>query len=424
VNDNYIWGYEVGRRRGFLAEMQHQARVAEQRQRAAAREQAASARRAEQAWKAEQRAQAALQRASEADRKRLEKEAHEAHVASRQAEVEQLNAELASVYDQVDSLLESTLAVDDYVDLASLRRRVEHPPFDRRLERPIPAPAPLLDPPAPVFEPPAPPTGLFGRKKKLAEAQSQAEAAFAQAYSSWEHEMAQLPGRRQAIADRFTADENNRKQRLAAAQARYLDDCAAREAEVAEHNASIDQLITNLSYGSVEAVQEYVGIVLANSVYPEGFTVEHEAQFEPGTAELALRVLIPSPDQISTIKSYKYFKASDEITPAALAQKEAKDRYAGIVHQVALRTLHEIFEADRRALIQSIGLEVGTQTINPATGNETYIPFAALGVSREAFSGIDLSAVVPAATLEHLGAAVSKNPLGLTPANVSGVRRS
>jgi restriction system protein len=424
VNENYIWGFDVARRRGFLAEMQHQAKAAEQRQRAASREQAASARRAEQAWKADQRAQVALQRASEADRKRLEKEASDAHIASRQAEVEQLNAELATVYDQVDSLLESTLAVDDYVDLASLRRTVEHPAFDRRLETPIPAPEPLLDPPAPVFQPPAPPTGLFGRKKKLAEAQSQAEASFAAAHSSWEHEMAQLPRKRQEIAAGYAADENNRKQRLAAAQARYLDECAAREAEVAQHNASIDQLITNLSYGSVEAVEEYVGIVLANSVYPEGFSVEHEAQFEPGTAELALRVHIPSPDQIPTIKSYKYVKASDEITPVALSQKESKDRYAGIVHQVALRTLHEIFEADRRELIQGIALEVGTQTIAPATGNETYIPFAAVGASREAFSGIDLSAVVPAATLAHLGASISMTPLGLTPANVAGVRRS
>lgn len=416
-------GVDVARR-GFLAEMQRQARLAEQRQRAAAREQAASARRAEQAWKADQRASLALQRASEADRKQLEKEALEAHVAARQAEVERLNAELVAIYDQVDSLLESTLEVDDFVDLVSLRRTAEHPAFDRRLETPIPDPWPLPDPPVPVFQPPAPPTGLFGRKKKLAEAQALAEAAFKDAYAAWEHEMNQLPGRREELADQHAADEIRRLQALAAARTRYQDECAAREAEVAQHNASIDRLITDLSYGSVDAVQEYVGIVLANSVYPEGFSVEHEAQFDPATAELALRVLIPGPDQIPTIKSYKYVKASDEITPVALSQKDSKDRYAGIVHQLALRTLHEIFEADRRRLIQSISLEVGTQTINPATGNETYIPFAAVGAPRDAFSDIDLSAVVPAATLEHLGAAVSKNPLGLAPANGSGVRRS
>jgi restriction system protein len=414
----------VARRRGFLAEMQHQTRQAEQRQRAAAREQAAAVRRAEQAWKANQRASQALQRASDADRKRLEKEAAEAHVAARQAEAEQLNAELAATYDQVDSLLEATLDVDDYVDLGSLRRTAEHPPFDRRLETPIPAPWPLPDPPAPVFQAPATPTGLFGRKKKLAEAQAQAEATFANAYAHWEHEMGQMPGQRQKLADQHAADEQRRQKALAAARVRYDNECAVREEEAAQHNASLDQLITNLSYGAVDAVQEYVGIVLANSVYPDDFTVEHESEFDPGTAELALRVLIPGPDLIPTIKSYKYVKASDEIMPVTLSQKDSKDRYAGIVHQVALRTLHEIFEADRRELIQSISLEVGTETINPATGKNTYIPFAAVGAPRGAFSEIDLSAVVPAATLEHLGAAVSKNPLGLVPANGSGVRRS
>lgn len=129
--------------------------------------------------------------------------------------------------------------------------------------------------------------------------------------------MAQLPGRRQAIADRYAADENNRKRRLAAAQARYLDECAAREAEVAEHNSSIDQLITNLSYVSVEAVQEYVGIVLANSVYPDGFTVENEAQFDRATAEL-LNGPRTQPDRMrigGTVRAADWLRAGEHAGP-------------------------------------------------------------------------------------------------------------
>lgn len=415
----------MARRRGFFAEMQHQAKLAEQRQRAASREQEAAVRRAEQARKAEERAMLAAQRASEAERKRLEKEAAAAHVASRQAEVEELNSELTAIYDRVDSLLEATLDVDDYVDLEKLRRTVDHPPFGRRdLETPLPAPQPIPEPAPPVFQPPAPPTGLFGRKQKMAEAQAQAEADFARARAWWEEEMRQLPGRRQELAAQHAAAEETRKQALAAERARYEAECAEREKEVAEHNTDLDQFIANLGYGSVEAVQEYVGIVLANSVYPEGFTVEHEAQFDPETAELSLRVLIPEPSTIPTIKAYRYVKASDEITPVALSQKDAKDRYLGIVQQVALRSLHEVFEADRRGLIQSISLQVGTQTTDPATGKRGYVPFLAVGTSREVFSEIDLSAVVPAATLEYLGASVSKNPLGLVAANTEGVRRS
>lgn len=415
----------MARRRGFFAEMQHQAKLAEQRQRAAVRQQEAAARRSEQARRAAERAKLASLRASEVERKRLEREAVAAHVASRQAEVDELNAGLADVYDRVDGLLEATLDIDDYVDLEKLRQTADHPPFDRRdLETPLPAPQPIPDFTPPVFQAPAPPTGLFGRKQKMAQAQAQAEAEFAQARMWWEEAMRELPGRRQELASQHAVAEDARKHALAAEWARYEAECAARVKEVAEHNAGLDQFIANLGYGSVEAVQEYIGIVLANSIYPEEFPVEHEAQFEPETAELSLRVLIPEPSTIPTIKSYRYVKTSDEITSVALSQKDAKDRYLGVVQQVALRSLHEVFEADRRGLIQNIALAVGTQTIDPATGRRIYIPFLAAGTSREVFCEIDLSAVVPTATLEYLGASVSKNPLGLVAANTEGVRRS
>jgi restriction system protein len=101
-----------------------------------------------------------------------------------------------------------------------------------------------------------------------------------------------------------------------------------------------------------------------------------------------------------------------------------KDRYSEAVHQVALRSLHEVFEADRRGLVRSISLEVGTETIDPATGTETHIPFVAVAAEREAFTGFDLRSVVPAATLKYLGAAVSKNPFGLAAADVSGIRKA
>src|SRR5665811_1864317 len=138
-----------------------------------------------------------------------------------------------------------------------------------------------------------------------------------------------------------------------------------------------DKLIADLGYGVVDAVQEYVSIVLSNSVYPDDFLVEHDFEFDAATAELRLRVLVPGPDRLSTTSAYKYTKSSDEITAASLSQKACKDRYASAVHQVALRSMHEVFEADRRGLIKTISLEVGTETIDPATGREGYIPFVA-----------------------------------------------
>jgi restriction system protein len=171
------------------------------------------------------------------------------------------------------------------------------------------------------------------------------------------------------------------------------------------------------------AIREYVGIVLSNSVYPEAFPVDYDHDFDLGTRELRLAVTVPPPSAVSVVKEYKYVKAKDEISSTVLPVKAQKDRYAGAVTQVALRTLHEIFEADRGGKIHSIALTVGTEALSPATGLRETVPLVIVGADRETFTRFDLSNVVPQATLEHLGAAVSKSPFDLMSADTSrGVR--
>lgn len=400
------------------------AREAERSANARAREQQAAVRRAEQARKAEERAVAQAARATDAERKRVEKEAKAAHVESMQAEVDARNSELQGVYDEIDSVLEATLEVDDYVDLESLRVVTEHPPFVSEHENELPRPERLTAPPEPLFFAPPTPSGiggLFG-KKKHAEAVTSAEATHAAAIAQWRADADALPAKQAELDAQHANLEGERVRRLAEDRARYNAECSAREADAIESNAELDQLIANLGYGTTEAVEEYVSIVLANAVYPEAFPVEPDFSFDPSTAELSLRALVPGPDKVPDTKAYKYVKASDEITSTALSQKAQKDRYNGAVQQVALRLLHEVFEADRRAIVKSISLEVGTETIDPATGTHTYVPFVAVAADRDSFMGFDLSAVVPLAALQHLGAAVSKNALGLVAADTSGIR--
>jgi restriction system protein len=414
----------VARRRGFFAEIQHQVRVAEQQQRASDRERQAAARRVDAAHRAEERARAAASRADEVERRQLEKELAVAHAESMQAEVDSLNAELSAKYDVLDSLLAATLEVDDFVDLESLRAKVSLPGFPSPgLRTPLPLPVPLPDPPLPVRREVEPPAGVFGRKRRFAEASALADQQYAADYFAWQAATDALPAQRLAQQESYQALEQERLTRLAKAEEEYAILRRAIERRVAEQNARLDDLITSLAYGTVEAVQEYVGIVLANSVYPEWFPVAHTASFDPANAELDLRVVVPGPQLVPTVKSFRYVKASDTIAESPLSQKEIKDRYASVVHSIALRSLHEVFEADRRQLIQTISLELGTETISPATGREAYIPFVSVATSRLAFEEIDLSGVVPSATLNHLGAVVSKNPAGLAAADGSGVRR-
>jgi restriction system protein len=418
-------------RAGFFATMQRAARAAERENQRQARHavqlHAASVRLVEQTRKIEARLRGQLAKADAADRKRLEKEAKEAHLAARWAEADEQNKQLDETHEDIDTLLEATLDRDDYVDLQALRITATHPPFEgTKLEKKTPYPTPIPDPPEPVLSLPEPPRGLAGLfgKKKHQEAVAEAERQHERALAEWKNDCQGAEARRQRAVSSHASAEARRLKQLDAERARYAAQCQARDSEAEKRNRELDELIANVGYGTTGAIQEYVSIVLSNSVYPEHFRVSHEFEFEQTSAELRLRVLIPEPKEIPEIKSYKYSKSSDEIAPTHFSQKECRERYASAVHQVALRSLHEVFESDRRGLIQTISLEVGTNTTDPATGQPTYVPFVIAAADRATFLSFDLSAVVPAMTLGRLGAAMSKNPHGLSSADRAGVRRA
>lgn len=418
-------------RRGFFAALQRASREsAKQRERQkkeAVRAHQAALKNAEQAMKRQARAQALLAKASEQDRKRLEREAKEAHVEAMEAEVEEKNSNLAEIADELDSLLSSTLDVDDFVDLNSLRASTAHEPFSRPdLESPIPLPLEEPPPPEPRYEPPQAPSGLlsFLLKSKYAKAVEATQARHEQDLDQWRRDLVKAKARH-AQALRVHADlEVKRLQQLDEARKRHEVACAKQEQEAIASNARLDELIANLGYGVPEAVQEYISVVLSNSVYPSHFSVAHEFEFDPASAELKLKVLVPEPEEMPSVKSYRYVKSSDDIVPTELSAKARRERYGDVLNQVALRSLHEVFESDRRSLIRTVALEVGTEAVDPSTGNSSYVPLLAVGAERDEFLSFDLSAVVPSKTLERLGASVSKSPSDLIPAVRSGVRKS
>ena len=418
-------------RRGFFAELQHQAEIAArknaQKAQEAARAEIYAARNAEQARIIEERTAAQLARASAADQKRLAKEAQEAHVKAMETEVDKLNSELSEIYQAIDTLLSATLNTDPYVDLTTLYEVADHPPFDRKdLETPILPPVLTPDPSEPVFAQPPPPKGLAGLfgKKKHEEAVAAASLRHQTALADWRNAVKEAESAREVAKNKHTEMEKERNAALEAERKRYAAECAAREAAVKERNAAIDMLGANLGYGTVDAIEEYVSIVFSHSVYPAQFPIEHDVEFDPTTAELRLRLLVPSPDMVPTTSTYKYTKSADEITATALPQKAYKQRYNSVVQQVALRSMYEVFKADRRGLIRTIALEVGTETIDPATGRDANFLFVAVGAERDSFLNLDLAKVIPSETLSHLGAAVSKSPYDLITSDAKGIRRS
>ena len=419
-------------KRGFFAELNYQSQQADKRRRQqhaqAVRAHNQAVREYERAQKAAAQARASAARATEAQRKAAEKEAARLYLEERAADAEAMNRELASAYEDIDGMLAWTLDTDDFVDLESLRVTATLPVFaPGELGTPIPPVPELTYPPQPTYVAPPEPkglTGAFGGKKKHAEAVAAAQADHQRQLQEWNQHNTKKYNDHLAALDAREKAEAQRVLKLAEAEAAYRAECVRREADAAEKNAELTKFINDLAFDVEYAIQDYVGIVLSNSVYPDNFPVEHEHSFDLATRELTLQVNVPEPAALPSVKEYRYVKAKDEIVPTQLTAKAQKDRYNSAVHQVALRTLHEVFEADRAGKIHSIALTVGVNRIAPATGRPDYVPLVVVAADRETFSSFDLANVVPSATLNHLGAAISKSPFDLAPADTSrGVRQ-
>lgn len=382
---------------------------------------------AERAQRDYEYAVAAARRAAAAEKAAAEQEARYKYLDSRRAQAERKAAAALDAFEQIDNILAATLDVDDYVDVETLKRKVEHPPFPRDdLKKPTPEPRLEQAPPEPQYVAPPQPTGLskmFNSRKYEQEA-AQAHALWAQRHQKWQDYVHRaLPAKNAALLDAHAKAEQKRANELAAAVAEYKAACIEREHEVAEANLKVDEFKQHLAAGDSGAINDYIGIVLANSVYPEAFEVDYDYLFDAELGELTIKVVVPPPSKVPAYKACKYIVATDEIKETACTQKEQRERYNNAVAAVAVRTFHEIFEADRDRRIQTVSLTVEAETINPATGLSDQFPFVAAAADRDEFGQYDLRNVDPLSTLAHMRASVSKNAWALKPISTArGVR--
>lgn len=379
----------------------------------------------DEAKKLSLRAQHSVRNKAGRERSQAEREVKRLHDEEMLAIVAHGNAQLDVAAEEFERVLAETLAVDDHIDLQVFRQVAEHPPFKSDFSAPIPAPAPLQAGPEPAFLPPAKPSGLSGMfgQKKYQERWAQSRAEFEQRWMAWREEVTQLPTRQLEDLREHQAAETERKARLDQDRVKYDLECQKRQAAVDEENAALDEFIASYRQGGAEAVEEYCSIVFESSVYPEEFEPHADFDYDQATRELAISLELPSPEDLPTTRAFKYVKARDEITETELPKKDQRDRYASLIYSIVLRTLHELWEADRAGHLSYVSLSAGVEHIDPATGQERRTPLIALAVRREDFEELNLARVTPAETLKHLNAVLSKNAHAFAPISVpDGVR--
>lgn len=318
----------------------------------------------------------------EQERRRLYTEARAARVATG-------NANLRARLEELENLLAWTLAIDDHVDLARLKEQVAPERFDPgKLGVPLPAPDWRK------FAPPNP-TGIgkmLGGEARYQQELATAQKAFAQAQA------------------KHAAAEAERQRRLAEARRAHQRRRQQTEAAVAEHNAELDRFAAAVSRGAPDAVVEYFGLVLGNSVYPADFPQQYRLAYVPESRQIVVEYHLPTIDVIPQVREYRYVRAQDETITTPRPEDEINRRYADVLRQVTLRTVHELFEADRGGLVATIVFNGIVETIDPRTGHQVRPCLVTLRTTRDTFTALNLAKVDITACLRHLGAAVSTRP--------------
>lgn len=317
---------------------------------------------------------------------------------------------------ECDQLLAKSLIVDDRVDWNSLRRRTPFVWTGTRLQG-IRYNSPANEPVAIVkLKAPAKPEITQPKyqprldlldylipplKRKKLEA---AAALFKGDIAAYEESLAQR--------DRVHQD---REKVLAEQRSMFNAARDAYELEGQTANARIDQLQQLWLSKDVDAVVEHSELVLNSSAYPDWLTPDFEIAYLPDTGMLVIDYQLPSPEQLPSVERVTYVKSRNEVTEKHLTEAKAKKLFDSVCYQVALRTIHELFEADVPDALRAITFNGWVEAIDRATGRNTRSCILSVQALKEEFLAIDLAHVDPKACFKLLKGVAAASLAQLAP---------
>ncbi|MAR71697.1 restriction endonuclease [Halomonas sp.] len=332
--------------------------------------------------------------AKEAEQDRRERGKEGAEEATREAE---------TALEECGKLLASTLSVNDAVDWLSLKetKRFVYEPeapiyikFTGRHKEPTDYERVELPRQPKITDNGIAPTKGFldkiipplGRKKD-----EQAARRLEESLDSWE----------QALAE-AEAENARRQQTLEALQRTYAEQKAAHEERQRRANAQIDELRERYQQKDPVAVEEHAELVLNASSYPDWMKVNFQVAYNDDNGMLIVDYDLPDTGYLPTLRKVSYVASRDEITEKHISESQRKKLYDSVIYQIALRTLHELFEADEVDAIAQITFNGWVDSVDRATGQRTRKCIATVQAAREEFLAFDLTHVDPKACFKKL----------------------
>ncbi|MEI2396138.1 restriction endonuclease [Paenibacillus phytohabitans] len=202
---------------------------------------------------------------------------------------------------------------------------------------------------------------------------------------------------------------------LSSARAEYDEAKRLYLEEIDSHNSSIYDFKRSYFDKDKEAIEAYNTLVLERSnyidIFPQTFTLFYLEE----SKELLVEYELPDVTAVPQNKEYKYTQSRDEITGVPYKPKDLNEIYSILVASIALRTLHELFEADQGGHLDSVVFNGMVSTVDLSTGLDIRPCILTIQTRKEEFMKFDLARVDILACIKGLKAQLSPSVTELTP---------
>lgn len=182
-----------------------------------------------------------------------------------------------------------------------------------------------------------------------------------------------------------------------------------------ENNNHIEEQKRSYFAASPAAIVDYCDMVLQNSEYPDFFPQDYELDYNTDNKILLVDYVLPDIEDIPTLSEVKYVQSRNKFSEKHLSQSALHKLYDNLLYQVALRTIHELYEADVIEGIASIVFNGFVHSVDKATGKEITPCILSLQANREEFLEINLAKIDPKMCFKNLKGVASAKLHSLSP---------
>jgi restriction system protein len=379
----------------------------------------------EDQWK---RKRAAQSRTREANLRRTEREKKQQYQEDQKEQAAERTAEAAQIINDLQNTLQHTLSRNDAINWEQLKDHSDFPKPKPKRPTPPQRPTPTPVPQEPLRSAPRyqPQLGiadkLFSSRREKKEAE--ATQLFEQDHQQWEAARQQILSANAAKERAYQEQMRKTEEEFSQAVRSWEEERAAYLQQQQEQNASVDQQKEQYLTGTPDAVLSYCDMVLARSEYPDFFPKEWELDFNPETGVLVVDYSLPSPGDVPTLIEVKYVASKDDFSEKHISESQRTKLYDDLLYQIALRTVHELYEADVIDAIKNIVFNGYVHSIDRGTGKEVNACVLSLQTTRESFIAINLANVDPKACFRQLKGVGSSKLHSVTPvAPIVNIRR-